>query len=310
MIYSSVNRGLYNETTVKLILFFNKLWKSYTMEAFQSYFIRKRKVQDNQTVIKTLTIQCVMRAMDSILQYDDIRNRIVFQKFPKLENACCKMKTNELFDISQNQYAFTDETDKSGCDIMNDLNDIQGVIVIPIKMSDIHQYIIIDKTMMELYIIDSSDQKKQATNPCNILAKFFRHHGYHTNSVLLSNSTAIASGECNPFSHSWSLMLLMEALDQLHGPMKCIGVYHHPQTRTDHIKYTNLLDFYKSIVKNHTTLQYDLHSSFIASVNHYKKHIVTNGGQKIFEHIMDVSPVEIILSMTLDDIILAIQSNK
>ena len=275
------------------------------MEAFQSYFTRKREVQCNQTVINTLTIQCVMRAMCSILQYDDIRNRIVFQKFPKLENASCKLKTKDLFDLSQNQYAFTDETDESGCEIMNALNEIQGVIVIPIKMSGIHQYIIIDKTMMELYIIDSSDQKKQATNPCNILAKFFRHHGYHTNSVLLSNSTAIANG-CNPFSHSWSLMLLMEALDQLHGPMKCIGIYHHPVTRPDHVKYANLLNFYKGIVKNNSALHYDLQNSFIESVNHYKKHIVNHGGQKIFEHIMDVSPVEIILSMTVDDIILVL----
>jgi hypothetical protein len=54
------------------------------MEAFQSYFIRKREVQDNQTAIETIANQCVIRAMRSILELDDVRNRIIFQKFPKL----------------------------------------------------------------------------------------------------------------------------------------------------------------------------------------------------------------------------------
>jgi hypothetical protein len=42
---------------------------------------------------------------------------------------------------------------------------------------------------------------------------------------------------------------------------------------------------------------------FIETVNHYKPQILKYG-QKTFEYIIELSPVEIILSLTLDDIIL------
>jgi hypothetical protein len=55
--------------------------------------------------------------------------------------------------------------------------------------------------------------------------------------------------------------MLTEALDQIYGPMKCIGMHHYPETRPDRVKFSQLLDFYKNIVKNNPDLHHELQSS-------------------------------------------------
>lgn len=275
------------------------------MEAIQSYYIAKReaagKRESAEKVCQSIAIKCAVDAIHSLLEHQDIRNSIIFHNFPELKCqqldyisnfANLRFHTNEICDISSNQSHISEK-------IMDAIDSIPSPFVMPIKC--IHgsiienQYIIIDKTTMELYMIDPSALRTSITNPCKRISEFFQDQGYHCNSVLPFPEKNTHHND-NSYKNAWSLYVLIEALRQLQSPMKCVGTIHYPEN----IQYLLLFDFYKDILQNVPEVERELWHTFIEEVNHSKTKIQCAG---IFETIIQFDPTEIILSTENDDII-------
>ena len=261
------------------------------MEAIQSYYMANNKQTPSyKKYIQPIAMQCVIDALCATIEHDDILNTIIFRKFPELD---CGLDW-----ISAISGCHTDEI----CEnlIIGAIEIVPSPIVIPIKM--VHgtvaenQYIIIDKMMKEVYLIDPTYETSIIINPCRRIAAFFQVQGYHCNSVLIKNQTS--ANILPKYRNSWSLFALIESLTQLQSPVKCAGTVHY----SEKTQYLLLFDFYKDIVQHIPEVQRDLRHSFIEKMNHKQSQ---KSCKKIFETIIQLDPTEIILSTPGNDIIYA-----
>jgi hypothetical protein len=281
------------------------------MEAMQSYYMAKSKETPQPLshikYIHCMALQCAIETLCEILDIETIRNSVLFRKFPDLD---CGLEC--LSNVAEDMPGFhiddlCDASNNRARDsIMQIVEIIPAPMVIPIKT--VHnskmenQYIIIDKMMMEVYMIDPTEQCTLITNPCKRIAAFFQTQGYHCNSVLLPNNKSMHMAE--RFRNSWTFFVLIESLAQLQSPFKCVGTIHYPEKT----QYLLLFDFYKNIVLHIPEVQRDLRHTFIEKMNKNKSQQTKWQGasyKKIFETIIQLDPTEIILSTPGNDIIYA-----
>lgn len=290
------------------------------MEAIQAYYLFKSTNNNKKTMpVQTRTDTCrkisiswALEAMKNVLGYEDVRNAIIKNYFPQIENAE-EMRTFDAFQ----QYHTPPFIDKAieitdYCEDIIEDDGVTGIVVMTAaNIQDSardrfthYQSFIIDKDLKRVFAIDPASKEHgvgiyEAAITETVVLPIFRSHDYACDFVSLSHPAQTNKGDV--FCQTWTLVILLKALEKMYkkdNKTKFIGVIDIPAPRPKINKYRLLIDFYKDILQKVPEVGRELAIDYLEVINMNKQDI---SEYVSFDKIVNVNVSELFLSMSAED---------
>ena len=154
-----------------------------------------------------------------------------------------------------------------------------------------YQTFIIDKTIQHILCIDSSRNSRGESYYEPYVAKaiigYFRKSNYNYKCTYLKITNALQTSSDDVFCQSWSLYLLIKALENLNVNKDNYITAQIETPEDELIKYEILLDFYKNIFNEDKLFQTDLQKLFKTYLNITKERITDTANDILMNFTVD-----------------------